>query len=107
MSSKSVLQECQVRVSYKSVKKECLTRVSSQSVKQESYRALRNSVKQGCLTRVLPSVSSQGVPQVGSLENVTNKYCLCSSTFVSAFGFVGFILFFGKSTIVSNIFRCL
>ena len=25
--------------------------------------------------------------------NVTNKYCLCLSTYVSAFGFVGFILF--------------
>ena len=26
--------------------------------------------------------------------NVINKYCLCLSTYVSAFGFVGFILFF-------------
>ena len=81
MSSKSVLQEYQKRV-------------SSQIVKQESYRALRNSVKQRCLTRVSPSVSNQGVPQVGSLENVIKKYCFCSSIFVSAFGFVGFILFF-------------
>ena len=55
--------------------------------------ALRNSVKQGRPTRVSPSVSSQGVPQVGSMENVTNKYCLCSSPYVSVFGFVGFILF--------------
>ena len=38
-------------------------------------------------------MSTQGVSQVGSLENVTNKYCLCSSTYVSAFGFLGFILF--------------
>ena len=30
---------------------------------------------------------------MGSLENLINKYCFCSSTYVSAFGFVGFILF--------------
>ena len=30
---------------------------------------------------------------MGSLEYVISKYCLCSSTYVSAFGFVGFILF--------------
>ena len=28
---------------------------------------------------------------------MTNKYCLCLSTYVSAFGFVGFILFFFNS----------
>ena len=27
-------------------------------------------------------------------KHMTNKYCLCLSTYVSAFGFVGFILFF-------------
>ena len=26
-------------------------------------------------------------------KHMTNKYCLCLSTYVSAFGFVGFILF--------------
>ena len=67
MSNKSVLPErCGI--------------VSSKSVLQECHL----------------SVSSEGVPQVVSLENVTNKYCqycVCSSTYVSAFGFVGFILF--------------
>ena len=54
MARKSVKQE----VSYKSVKSECLRRVSSKSVKQ------------GCPTRASPQCvkSSQGVPQVGSLE---------------------------------------
>ena len=46
MSSKSVLQEEQVRVS------------SKKDVKQECHL----------------SVSRQGVPEVGSLENVVNKY---------------------------------
>ena len=65
MSSKSVLPERCAIVSSKGVLQECHLRVSA-----------------------------QGVPQVGSLENVTNKYCLCYSTYVSAFGFVGFILFY-------------
>ena len=65
MSSKSVLQECQVRV----------------------------SSKKGVLQECHLSVSRPGVPQVGLLENVINKFCFCSSTYVSAFGFVGFILF--------------
>ena len=73
MSSK----KCQDRVSYKSVLQEPCALVSSKGVPQECHLC----------------VSSQGVAQVGSLENVTNKYCLCSSTYVSAFGFVGFILF--------------
>ena len=75
MSSKSVLND---RVSEKCVLQEPCALVSSKGVLQECHL----------------SVSSQGVPQVGSLKNVTNKYCLCSSTDVSAFGFVGFILFF-------------
>ena len=66
MSSKSVLKECQVRV----------------------------SSKKGVLQECHLSVSRQGVPQVGSLENVINRYFFCSSAYVSAFGFVGFILFF-------------
>ena len=48
----------------------------------------------GVLQECHLSVSTQGVSQVGSLENVRNKYCFCSSTYVSAFGFVGFILFY-------------
>ena len=74
----SVPEECQARVSSKSVLQECHVRVSS---------------KKGVLQECHLSVSRQGVPQVGSLENVINKYCFCSSTYVSAFGFVGFILF--------------
>ena len=78
MSSKSVKQECFARVSSKSVLPECCAIVSSKGVLQKCYL----------------SVSTQGVSEVGSLENVRNKYCLCSSTYVSVFGFVGFILFF-------------
>ena len=48
----------------------------------------------GVLQECHLSASNQGVPQVGSLEYAINKYCLCSSTYVSAFGFVGFILRF-------------
>ena len=76
-SYKSVPQECQIRVSSKSALPERCAIVSSKGVLQECHL----------------SMSSQGVPQVGSLENVIDKYCLCSSTYVSAFGFVGFILF--------------
>ena len=55
MSSKSVPQECQIRVSSKSVLPERSAIVSSKGVLQECHL----------------SVSSQGVPQVGSLEVVT------------------------------------
>ena len=85
MSYKSVLKERLKRVSYKSVLQEPCALVSSKGVLQECHL----------------SVSSQGVPQVGSLENVTNKSCLCSSTYVSAFGFVGFILFLLLNVTVS------
>ena len=54
------------------------------------------SSKKGVLQECHLSVSRQGVPQADSLENVTNKYRFCSSTYVSAFGFVGFILFEGN-----------
>ena len=84
MSSKSVLKECQVR----SVLQECQVR----SVLQECQ--VKVSSKKGVLQECHLSVSRQGVPQVGSLENVISyKYCFCSSIYVSAFGFVGFILF--------------
>ena len=55
MSSKSVPQECQIRVSSNSVLPERSAIVSSKGVLQECHL----------------SVSSQGVPQVGSLEVVT------------------------------------
>ena len=75
--------------------KKCLTRVSHKSVKQECpIRALRNSVKQGCPTRVSPQCVNSGCLTSEFVGNGTNKYCLCLSTYVSAFGFVGFILFF-------------
>ena len=75
--------------------KKCLTRVSHKSVKQECLtRALRNSVKQGCPTKVSPQCVKSGCLTTEFVGNVTNKYCLCLSTNVSAFGFVGFILFF-------------
>ena len=69
-------------MSHKSVKQECLT------------RALRNSVKQGRPTRVSPQCVNSGCLTSEFAGNVTNKYCLCLSTYVSAFGFVGFIFFF-------------
>ena len=69
--------------------KKCLTRASHKSVKQE----LLNSVKQGCPTRVSPQCVNSGCLTNEFVGNVTNKYCLCLSTYVSAFGFVGFILF--------------
>ena len=75
--------------------KKCLTRVSHKSVKQECLtRTSRNSVKQGCPTRVPPQCVKSGCLTSEFVGNVTNKYCLCLSTYVSAFGFVGFILFF-------------
>ena len=86
VSRKSVLQECHVRVSHKSVKQECLT------------SALRKSVKQGCPTRVSPQWVNSGCLTSEFAGNVTNKYCLCLSTYVSAFGFVGFILFYALET---------
>ena len=80
MSSKIVPQKCRIRVSSKSVLAESCAIVSNK----------------GVLKKCRLTVSSQGVPQVGSQENVTNKYVLCYSTYVSAFGFVGFILFFWR-----------
>ena len=75
--------------------KKCLARVSHKTVKQECLtRALRNSVKQGCPTRVLPQCVNSGCLTSEFAGDVTNKYCLCLSTYVSAFGFVGFIWFF-------------
>ena len=96
VSSKSVLHKCQESVS----SKQCQVRVSYKRVKQECHARASNKKRcaivssKGVLQECHLSVSTQGVSQMGSLENVRNKYCLCSSTYVSAFGFVGFILFF-------------
>ena len=86
MSDNSVKQE----VSYKSVLQECLT------------RALRNSVKQGCPTRVPPQCVHSVCLTSEFAGNVTNKYCLCLSTYMSAFGFVGFILFWWSPVVVPS-----
>ena len=75
-------------MSHKTVKQECLT------------RALRDSVKQGCPTTVSPQCVNSGRLTSEFAGDVTNKYCLCLSTYVSAFGFVGFILFFGQTDVV-------
>ena len=55
--------------------------MSSKSVKSE-----------GCPTRVSPQCVTSGCPTSG-FAGKCYKYCFCSSTYVSAFGFVGFILF--------------
>ena len=69
--------------------------MSDKSVKQECLTGdLRNSVKQGRPTRVSPQCVNSGCLTSEFAGSVTNKYCLCLSTYVSAFGFVGFILFF-------------
>ena len=75
MSSKSVLQKCQTSVSSKSVSQEWCAIVSSKSVLPECQIA----------------VSCQGVPQLCPVEHVTS--IASPSTYVSACGFVGFILF--------------
>ena len=103
MSYKGGKEECLTRMSRKNCltrvsSKKCLTRVSHKSVKQECLtRALRNSVKQGCPTRVPLQCVKSGCLTSEFVGNVTNKYCLCLSTYVLAFGFVGFILFFSRS----------
>ena len=94
MSSKSVPEECLTRVSSKSVLQGChekvlqefqsgvsVARVSSKSVLPERCAIVSSK---GVLQDCHLSVSSQGVPQVGSLENVIKMYCFCSSTYVSA-----------------------
>ena len=81
MSLRVSNKKCQDRVSSKSVLQERLTKMSSKSVKQ------------GCPTRVSPQCVNSWCLTSEFAGNVTNKYCLCLSTYVSAFGFVGFILF--------------
>ena len=115
VSNKSVQQECLTRAFRNSVKQGCPTRTSPQCVPQKcQIRVSSKSVlperfaivsSKGVLQDCHLSVSSQGVPQVVSLEHVTNTYCLCYSTSVSAFGFLGFILFFWGGVIASVRFR--
>ena len=82
--------------------------MSRKSVKQECLTGdLHNSVKQGRPTRVSPQRVNSGCLTSEFAGSVTNKYCLCLSTYVSAFGFVGFILFdvwkrFGASITTSQ-----
>ena len=76
VSRMSVPQECPIRVSRKSAPQECPARVSHKSVPQECPRRLSHkSVPQECPTRV------------------SYKSVICSFSIVSAFGFVGSILF--------------
>ena len=74
MSSKRVLEECQARVPYQSVAKKCQARVSYKSAASV------------CQVRVSHNWVRCKMWQI--------SICLCYSTYVSAFGFVGFILFF-------------
>ena len=74
--------------------KKCQVRAPEKSVMKESYR----SVKQG---KSVPQEQEchqcvkSGCPTISGLAGKWDKtYCFCSSTYVSAFGFVGFILFF-------------
>ena len=106
VSSKSVLQECQAS----SVLKECQVRQSSKGESSKSVpeevsskksvqeqcqaRVSNKSVKQCSSTRVSPQCVNSGCLTSEFVGNATNKYCLCLSTYVSAFGFVGFILLF-------------
>ena len=95
MSSKSVLQECQVRSALqecqvRSVLQECQVRVSSRPVSQEvqecqvrvSYKSVKQevsykNVKQECLTRALRNSVKQGCPTRVSPQCV-NSGCLTS-----------------------------
>ena len=99
VSYTSFLQECLVRVTHKSVLQECLTecptRVSHKSDRksvvppQECPRRLSHkSVPQECPTRVSYKSDPQKCP-----TRVSYKSVICTFWNVSAFGFVGSILF--------------
>ena len=70
-------KKCQVRVSYKSVKYECLTRVSSKK----------------CHTRVSSRKCQAKVSYQSVAQQCQAKVSVLFLTCMSAFGFVGFILF--------------
>ena len=74
-------KKCQVRVSYKSVKYECLTRVSSKK----------------CHTRVSSKKCQARVSYQSVAQQCQARVSVLFLTFMSAFGFVGFILFFFES----------
>ena len=65
--------------------------MSNKSVLVKRFKIVSSK---GFLQKCHLSVSSQGVPQVGLLENKINKYYFYYLIYVSAFGFVGFIFFF-------------
>ena len=87
MSSKSVLQKCQVRVPAKSVKSQCQISVSSKSVSQECCAIVSSK---SVLTDCQISVSCQGVPQLCPVENVISiaflpqQTCQHSGSWVSS-----------------------
>ena len=97
MSTKSVQQECQARVSRKSVKKDCQARVSSKSVKPE---CVGKSVQQECQAR--ESFQEWLARRCAShLHKEKTSILISALVFVhsdlhkmTAFGFVGSISFF-------------
>ena len=113
MSSKSVLQECQVRVFYKSGLQECQVRsvvedCSVCNIKQECVviRVSRKSVKSECLTRVsllsvkqecLTRVSSRCSPDLPS-ETVSMKF--------DGVYFLGFFWLFVVRVLFANDVTC-
>ena len=90
-------------MSRKCVKPERPTRMSNENVTSECpTKVLRRSVKQECPTRV----SNQRVkPQCSTIVSGRkfDKFCFCVVAYVSAFGFVGFILSF--SSFKESVFR--
>ena len=86
--------------------KKCVTRVSSKSVLKECQ--VRVSSKKGVVQECHLSVSRQGVPQVGSLENVISivsvlqHTCRHSGSWASScFSFLKFLTFFVFSLCLS------
>ena len=79
-------KKCQVRVSYKSVKYECLTRVSSKK----------------CHTRVSSRKCQAKVSYQSVAQQCQAKVSVLFLTCMSAFGFVGFILFLNNIFVLAE-----